>query len=71
MFACAEGIDDGPAMVELEVTAMRDSVIACHTVRVDEVGHCAERERDGDRLRQFDSGLSDDAFGQATAVQRT
>lgn len=71
VFARAEDTDDGLAMVELEITATRDSVIACHAARTDQVGHCAERDRDGDRLRQFGSPLSDDPLGQATAVQRT
>jgi hypothetical protein len=62
--------DDDLALVELEVTAIRDSVIACHAARADQVGRCVERDRDGDRLQQFDSRLGDDPFGQATAVQR-
>jgi len=62
--------DDDLAMAELEVTAVRDSLIACHADRADQIGHCDERDRDGDRLRQFDSRLVDDPLGQAMAVQR-
>ena len=70
VFARTEVTDDDMAMVELEVTVRRDSVIACHGRRADFVGRCVERDRDGDRLRQFDTRLIDDALGQATAVQR-
>lgn len=70
MFARAENTDDDLAMAELEVTAVRDSLIACHADRADQIGHCDERDRDGDRLRQFDSRLVDDPLGQAMAVQR-
>lgn len=71
VFARTENTDDDLAMVELEVTATRDSVIACHAASADHLGHCAERDRNGARLRQFDSRLSDDPLGQAMAVQRT
>jgi hypothetical protein len=57
-------------MVELEVTAIRDSVIACHSGRAEPLGHCTERDRAGKLLRQFDQRLTDEPFGQATAVQR-
>ncbi|MDT4922642.1 MAG: hypothetical protein QOG01_355 [Pseudonocardiales bacterium] len=70
VFARAEDTDDYLAMVELEITSTRDSVIACHAARADQVGHCAERERNGHPLRQFDATLTDDPLGQATAVQR-
>lgn len=66
----AEDADDDLAMVELEVTATRDSVVACHSHRGDRIGRCVERDRGGDRLRQFDAPLTDDPLGQATAVQR-
>lgn len=70
VLARAEGADDDLAMVELEVTATRDSVVACHGRRADQVGRCVERDRNGNRLRQFDTPLTDDPLGQATAVQR-
>lgn len=58
------------AMVELEVTEARDSVIACHGRRADLLGHCIERDRQGRELRRFHAHLTDDPLGQATAVQR-
>lgn len=70
VLARAEDTDDDLAMVELEVTATRDSVIACHGRRPDLRGHCVERQRRGRTLRRFDAQLSDDPLGQATAVQR-
>jgi hypothetical protein len=63
--------NDDLAMIELEVAAVRDSVIACHGRRADQVGRRVEGGRDGDRLRPFDPHLSDEPLGQATAVQRT
>ena len=71
VFARAEDTDDDLAMVELEVTAIRDSVIACHGRRADMRGHCSERDRRGREVRTFDAHLADDPLGQATAVQRT
>lgn len=70
VLARAEDTDDDLAMVELEVTATRDSVVACHGLRADQLGRCVERDRHGDRLRLFDARLTDDPLGQATAVQR-
>jgi hypothetical protein len=64
-------VDADLAMVELEVTATRDTVIACHSRRGEALGHCTERARNGKRLRQFDQRLTDEPFGQATAVQRS
>lgn len=63
-------VDAHLAMVELEVTAARDSVIACHSGSTEPLGHCVERDRAGKRIRQFDAPLSDNPLGQATAVQR-
>ncbi|HVF05287.1 MAG TPA: hypothetical protein VNA20_10630 [Frankiaceae bacterium] len=66
----ARDVDAELAMVELEVTAARDSVIACHARRADVLGHCVERNRRGRELRRFDAALTDNPLGQATAVQR-
>jgi hypothetical protein len=62
--------DDDLAMVELEVTATRDSVIACHS-DLDALGHCVERDRSRRPLRAFDALLSDDPLEGAVAVKRS
>lgn len=63
-------VDADVAMVELEVSAARDTVIACHRGRSDPSGHCTELDRAGRRLRQFDQRLTDNPLRQATAVER-
>ena len=62
--------DDDLAFVELEITAVRESVIACHGSRADMLGHCVERDRRGREARTFDAHLTDNPLGQALAVQR-
>lgn len=71
VLARVEGTDAGVAFVELEVTALRDSVVACHGARGNAVGRCVDRDRRGRELRRFDAFLTDNPLGQATAVQRT
>lgn len=70
VLARVDHIDADLTMVELEVTAIRDSVIACHGRRSDMLGRCVERDRRGREVRTFDAHLTDNPLGQATAVQR-
>jgi hypothetical protein len=70
VLARVESTDDDLALVELEVTEARDSVIACHAVRDDVLGRCVERDRQRREMRRFYTQLTDDPLGQATAVQR-
>jgi hypothetical protein len=69
-FAHIGNTDDDLVMVELEVTASRDSVIACHSDR-DALGRCVERDRSGRQVRAFDARLSDDPLDGALSVKRT
>lgn len=70
VLARSDDTDAELALVELEVTATRSSVIACHGARRDAMGRCAERDRRSRELRRFDAYLTDNPLGQATAVQR-
>lgn len=70
VLARLDGMDDDLALVELEVSASRDSVVACRARRGEPVGRCVEHDRRRRLLRRFDAHLTDDPFGQATAVQR-
>jgi hypothetical protein len=70
VLARVESTDDHLALVELEVTATRDSVIACHAARADALGRCIERDRRGREVQRFDAYLTDNPLGQATAVER-
>jgi hypothetical protein len=65
----ADGSDDELAMVELEITESRDSVIVCHGQR-DAVARCTEFDRTGRRIRAFTSRLSDTPLAGAVAVER-
>jgi hypothetical protein len=69
VLAHPKGTDDDRAMVELEITASRDSVIACHSPR-DAVARCTEYDRTGRRTRAFTSRLSDTPLAGAVAVER-
>lgn len=64
-----ERADDDLAMVELEITNTRDSVIACHARRPHTVAACTEQER-GRGTRRFRARLSDSPFGGALSVAR-
>lgn len=64
-----DGTDDDLAMVELEITESRDSVITCHGHR-DALARCAEYDRSGRRLRTFTSRLSDTPLAGSVAVER-
>ena len=70
VLARLDDTDDDLELVELEITAVRESVIACHGRRADMLGHCVERDRRGREVRTFDAPLTDDPLGQALAVQR-
>lgn len=63
-------VDADLAMVELEVTPSRDSVIACHSSRTEPLGRCRELDRHGHQLRRFEAQLTDNPLGEATAVER-
>lgn len=64
-----DDMDDELALVELEVSASRNSVVACHSGRVELVGRCVEQDRRRRLIRRFDAQLTDNPFAQATAVQ--
>ena len=64
-----DGTDDDLAMIELEITESRDSVITCHGHR-DALARCAEYDRSGRRLRTFTSRLSDTPLAGSVAVER-
>lgn len=65
-----DGTDDELAMVELEISPARDSLIACHAALAIQVGPCTEDDRNGRRLRRFQAQLTNDPAEDARSVQR-
>jgi hypothetical protein len=66
------GVGDDPlAMVELEITAARDSLIACRASQADERAPCTEADRSGHFVRRFTDTLSDDPLAGPLSVHRS
>lgn len=62
--------DDPLAMVELEITAVRDSLVACRATHLGEPAACVEANRSRQVLNRFEVPLSDDRLAGALSVQR-